>query len=148
MRAVVQRVSQARVKIRGEVVGEIRAGFLILLGVGKDDAETDADWLADKIVSLRVFEDQQGKLNLSLEDIKGEILIVSQFTLYGDCRKGRRPGFDSAAAPEMADRLYNYFVQKVKTKGLKVATGKFQAMMDVELTNQGPVTLILDSKKN
>jgi len=136
------------VKIRGEVVGEIRAGFLILLGVGKDDAETDADWLADKIVSLRVFEDQQGKLNLSLEDIKGEILIVSQFTLYGDCRKGRRPGFDSAAAPEMADRLYNYFVQKVKTKGLKVATGKFQAMMDVELTNQGPVTLILDSKKN
>ena len=135
-------------KIRGEVVGEIRAGFLILLGVGKDDAETDADWLADKIVSLRVFEDQQGKLNLSLEDIKGEILIVSQFTLYGDCRKGRRPGFDSAAAPEMADRLYNYFVQKVKTKGLKVATGKFQAMMDVELTNQGPVTLILDSKKN
>ncbi len=147
MRAVIQRVSSAQVRIEGEVVGEIGKGFLVLLAVGKEDSEKDADWLAEKIVGLRVFEDEQGKLNLSLKDVGGEILIVSQFTLYGDCRKGRRPSFDQSAPPELAERLYNYFVEKVKEKGVKVATGRFQAFMEVELVNSGPVTLIIDSQK-
>lgn len=134
-------------RIEGEVVGEIGKGFLVLLAVGKEDSEKDADWLAEKIVGLRVFEDEQGKLNLSLKDVGGEILIVSQFTLYGDCRKGRRPSFDQSAPPELAERLYNYFVEKVKEKGVKVATGRFQAFMEVELVNSGPVTLIIDSQK-
>ena len=147
MRAVIQRVSSARVRVGGEIVGEIGKGFLVLLAVGKEDSEKDADWLAEKIVGLRVFEDEQGKLNLSLKDVGGEILIVSQFTLYGDCRKGRRPSFDQSAPPELAERLYNYFVEKVKEKGVKVATGRFQAFMEVELVNSGPVTLIIDSQK-
>ena len=147
MRAVIQRVSSASVKVAGEITGEIRHGFMVLLGVGKEDAEPDADWLAEKIYGLRVFEDSEGKLNLSLSEVKGAVLVVSQFTLYADCRKGRRPGFDLAAPPELAEKLYDYFVEKLKEKGLPVATGKFQAMMDVELVNQGPVTLLLDSRK-
>jgi len=147
MRAVIQRVSRASVKVAGETTGEIRHGFMVLLGVGRDDAEPDADWLAEKIYGLRVFEDGDGKLNLSLSEVKGAVLVVSQFTLYADCRKGRRPGFDLAAPPELAEKLYDYFVEKLKEKGLPVATGKFQAMMDVELVNQGPVTLLLDSRK-
>ena len=147
MRAVIQRVSSARVRVGGEIVGEIGKGFLVLLGVGKEDTEKDADWLAEKIVGLRVFEDEQGKFNLSLKEVEGEILIVSQFTVYGDCRKGRRPSFDHSAPPELAEKLYNYFVEKVKEKGVKVATGKFQALMEVELVNQGPVTLIIDTQK-
>ncbi len=147
MRAVIQRVSSARVRVEGKIVGEIGKGFLVLLGVGKEDTEKDADWLAEKIVGLRVFEDEQGKFNLSLQEVGGEILIVSQFTLYGDCRKGRRPSFDHSAPPELAEKLYNYFVEKVKEKGVRVATGKFQALMEVELVNQGPVTLIIDTQK-
>ena len=147
MRAVIQRVSSARVRVEGKILGEIGKGFLVLLGVGKEDTEKDADWLAEKIVGLRVFEDEQGKFNFSLKEVGGEILIVSQFTLYGDCRKGRRPSFDHSAPPELAEKLYNYFVEKVKEKGIKVATGKFQALMEVELVNQGPVTLIIDTQK-
>jgi len=147
MRAVVQRVSSARVKVAGEIVGEIGPGFLVLLGVGKDDTDQDADWLAEKISGLRVFEDSEGKLNLSLADVRGSVLVVSQFTLYADCRKGRRPGFEAAAPPELAERLYEHFVARLKEKNLPVATGRFQAMMEVELVNQGPVTLLLDSKK-
>jgi D-tyrosyl-tRNA(Tyr) deacylase len=147
MRAVVQRVSEARVKVAGEIVGEIGPGFLVLLGVGKDDTDQDADWLAEKISGLRVFEDSEGKLNLSLADVRGSVLVVSQFTLYADCRKGRRPGFEAAAPPELAERLYEHFVARLKEKNLPVATGRFQAMMEVELVNQGPVTLLLDSKK-
>jgi len=147
MRVVIQRVSSARVRVEGKILGEIGKGFLVLLGVGKEDTEKDADWLAEKIVGLRVFEDEQGKFNLPLQEVGGEILIVSQFTLYGDCRKGRRPSFDQSAPPERAEKLYNYFVEKVKEKGIKVATGKFQALMEVELVNQGPVTLIIDTQK-
>jgi len=147
MRVVIQRVSSARVRVEGKILGEIGKGFLVLLGVGKEDTEKDADWLAEKIVGLRVFEDEQGRFNLSLQEVGGEILIVSQFTLYGDCRKGRRPSFDHSAPPERAEKLYNYFVEKVKEKGIKVATGKFQALMEVELVNQGPVTLIIDTQK-
>ena len=147
MRVVIQRVSSARVRVEGKILGEIGKGFLVLLGVGKEDTEKDADWLAEKIVGLRVFEDEQGKFNFSLKEVGGEILIVSQFTLYGDCRKGRRPSFDHSAPPELAEKLYNYFVEKVKEKGIKVATGKFQALMEVELVNQGPVTLIIDTQK-
>jgi D-tyrosyl-tRNA(Tyr) deacylase len=147
MRAVVQRVSRAKVAVAGEVIAEIGNGFLVLLGVGKDDSEQDAEWLSEKIATLRVFEDSEGKMNLDISQVDGSMLIVSQFTLYADCRKGRRPGFDQAAPPETAEQLYNYFIEKVKAKGIPVQTGKFQAMMDVELVNQGPVTLLLDSKK-
>ena len=148
MRAVIQRVSSARVKVDGAIIGEIGCGFMVLLGVGKEDAEQDADWLAEKIAGLRVFEDKEGKMNLSLPETGGAVLVVSQFTLYADCRKGRRPGFDLAAPPDTAEKLYNYFVSKLKEKNLTVATGKFQAMMDLELVNSGPVTLLLDSKKH
>lgn len=147
MRAVVQRVSRAKVSVAGEVIAEIGKGFLVLLGVGKEDSEQDADWLAEKIVGLRVFEDGEGKMNLDLSQIGGAILIVSQFTLYADCRKGRRPGFELAAPPETAEKLYNYFVEKVRARGIPVQTGRFQAMMEVELVNDGPVTLLLESKK-
>lgn len=133
--------------VAGEVIAEIGNGFLVLLGVGKDDSEQDAEWLSEKIATLRVFEDSEGKMNLDISQVDGSMLIVSQFTLYADCRKGRRPGFDQAAPPETAEQLYNYFIEKVKAKGIPVQTGKFQAMMDVELVNQGPVTLLLDSKK-
>lgn len=147
MRAVVQRVKRAGVTVEGSVVGEIEKGVLVLLGVGKDDNEKDAEYLAEKVVNLRIFDDEGGKMNLSLPDIGGSMLVVSQFTLYGDCRKGRRPGYDSAAAPDIAQRLYHFFVERCRSYGVSVETGKFQAMMQVELLNDGPVTLLIDSKK-
>lgn len=147
MRAVVQRVSRAKVTVAGEITGEIGRGLLILLGVSMNDAETDADYLVDKISNLRIFEDADDKMNLSILDAGGEMLVVSQFTLYGDTRGGRRPSFINAARPERANALYEYFVVKARDKMMKVATGRFQAMMDVELVNDGPVTIILDSEK-
>jgi D-tyrosyl-tRNA(Tyr) deacylase len=147
MRAVVQRVREAQVAIEGQIVGEIEQGLLVLLGVGKDDSEADADYLAAKIPQLRVFEDEEGKFNLSLLDIRGAILVVSQFTLFGDCRKGRRPSFTDAAEPQRAQKLYHRFIAKLKENQITVATGEFQAHMAVELVNDGPVTLLLDSKK-
>ncbi len=147
MRAVVQRVSEARVEVQGEEVARIGQGFAVLLGVSGDDGPGDADYLADKIVNLRVFEDDEGKLNRSLLDVSGSMLAVSQFTLLGDCRKGRRPSFSHAAAPEQAQELYQRFMDKVRNLGVAVEAGRFQAIMDVTLTNRGPVTLLLDSKK-
>jgi D-tyrosyl-tRNA(Tyr) deacylase len=147
MRAVIQRVKEARVEVEGEVVGRIGEGMLILLGAGKDDTEVDAEYLAEKILTLRIFEDAEGKMNLSVTDTGGEVLVVSQFTLYGDCRKGRRPSFDKAAPPELAEELYELFVREIRERGVNVETGKFRAMMDVHLVNWGPVTLMLDSKK-
>lgn len=147
MRAVVQRVSRARVTVNGEVTGQIGLGLLVLLGVGKDDATSDADYLADKIVGLRVFEDPSGKMNLALAEVGGAALAVSQFTLYGDVRRGKRPSFDDAARPEKARQLYEYFVERVRAAGLRCETGKFQEMMQVELVNEGPVTILLDSSK-
>ncbi len=147
MRAVIQRVKEARVEVEGEVVGRIGEGMLILLGAGKDDTEEDVRYLAEKIMSLRIFEDADGKMNLSVTDTGGEVLVVSQFTLYGDCRKGRRPSFDKAAPPEIAERLYELFVSEIRERGVNVETGRFRAMMDVHLVNWGPVTLMLDSKK-
>jgi D-tyrosyl-tRNA(Tyr) deacylase len=147
MRAVVQRVSQASVTVEGEVVGKIGRGLLVLLGVGTDDRDDDARQLADKIVEMRIFEDDAGKMNRSLLEIGGGVLVVSQFTLWGDCRKGRRPSFVAAAAPEIAERLYETFVAAVGVRGLVVETGRFRAHMDVALVNDGPVTLLLDSRK-
>jgi D-tyrosyl-tRNA(Tyr) deacylase len=147
MRAVLQRVSEARVRVGGEIVGEIGRGLLVLLGVGQGDGEADVRFLAEKTAGLRIFEDAQGKMNLSVEDVAGAVLVVSQFTLYGDCRQGRRPGFSAAASPERADALYQQFVQCLRQRGLPVATGVFQAEMAVELVNEGPVTLLLDSRK-
>lgn len=147
MRAVLQRVSEARVRIAGETVGEIGAGLLVLLGVGQEDAEADARYLAEKSAGLRIFEDADGKMNLSVAETGGGVLVVSQFTLYGDCRKGRRPGFSSAAPPQRADELYRHYVACLRDQGLTVATGVFQAEMAVELVNDGPVTLLLDSRK-
>ena len=148
MRAVVQRVSRCRVSVDGKTAGEIGSGLLVLLGVGKEDTEAAAHYLAEKILGLRIFEDDAGKMNVSVLDKQGEVLVVSQFTLYGDVRRGKRPSFDGAARPEEARRLYEYFVQKVRAAGLRCETGEFQAMMDVELVNEGPVTIILDSEKN
>jgi len=145
MRAVIQRVKEARVKIKNEVIAEIGNGLLVLLGVKNKDTEKDAKFLAEKILNLRIFPDEKGKMNLSLLDIKGEILIVSQFTLYGDCKKGRRPSFVEAASPEIAEKLYEKFTEEIKKSGLKTKTGKFGALMKVELINDGPVTLILES---
>ena len=145
MRAVVQRVSESSVAVDGRVVGNIGKGLLVLLGVAKGDEPPAADYLAEKIANLRIFEDDNGKLNLSLLDVQGEMLVVSQFTLLGDCRKGRRPSFIQAAPPEIADRLYLNFVESVRKKGVTVATGRFQAMMAVKLINHGPVTLVLES---
>lgn len=147
MRAVVQRVSRARVTVRGEITGEIERGLLVLLGVGGGDTRTEADYLAEKIVGLRIFEDAAGKMNLSLAEFGGALLVVSQFTLYGDVRRGKRPSFDAAAAPEQARELYEYFVETVRAAGLRCATGRFQETMQVELVNEGPVTILLDSGK-
>lgn len=147
MRAVVQRVSRCSVSVKGEVVGQIGAGLLVLLGVSKNDNESAADYLAEKVLGLRILEDQQGKMNLSVQDTGGELLVVSQFTLLGDVRRGKRPSFDAAAAPEEARCLYEYFVNKIRAAGVRCETGQFQAMMDVELVNAGPVTILLDSEK-
>ena len=146
MRAVVQRVSEARVRVDSEVVGEIQAGLLVFLGVGQEDTEKDVDFLAEKISNLRIFADEAQKMNLSLLDSGGAMLVVSQFTLHGDCRKGRRPAFIAAAPPEQAEPLYERFIAHVEKLGLRVAAGRFGAMMEVELVNDGPVTLLLDSK--
>jgi D-tyrosyl-tRNA(Tyr) deacylase len=146
MRAILQRVSEARVQIAGQTVGEIGCGLLVLLGVAKDDTVERARWLADKIVSLRIFNDDEGKMNRDVAEVGGAVLIVSQFTLYGDCSKGRRPSFIDAAPPEMAIPLYEAFINAVKAHGIPSATGRFGAMMQVSLINDGPVTLILDSK--
>jgi D-tyrosyl-tRNA(Tyr) deacylase len=147
MRAVIQRVSQAKVTVGGDVVGEIGPGLLVLLGVGSGDTRSDADYLAEKTIGLRVFEDRDGKMNLSVSDTGGALLVVSQFTLYGDVRRGKRPSFDAAAPPELAKELYGYFVEKVRAAGLRCETGRFQEMMQVELVNDGPVTILLDSSK-
>ena len=147
MRAVVQRVTSSSVKVGDKVVGEIGRGFLVLLGVARDDREEDADYLAEKIANLRIFNDEQGKMNLSLVDTGGAMLVVSQFTLYGDTRKGRRPSYIDAAEPEKANALYEYFTERARAQGIKVETGVFQAMMQVSLINDGPVTILLDSRK-
>jgi D-aminoacyl-tRNA deacylase len=147
MRAVVQRVSRASVTVDGDVVGSIGKGFVVLLGVTHDDTEADAAYLAEKILGLRIFEDDAGKMNLSLADVGGACLVVSQFTLYGDCRKGRRPSFVAAAGPEQAEALYELLVERLRAGGINVATGRFRAHMDVELVNDGPVTMLLDSGK-
>ena len=147
MRAVVQRVKRAAVRVNGGVVGSIGPGLLVLVGIGKTDSDTDVQNLAEKIVNLRVFEDEHGKMNRSLLEMGGQVLCVSQFTLYGDCRKGRRPSYDQAAGPDTAQRLYDDFVKALRSFGIVVATGQFQAMMEVELVNDGPVTLLLDSEK-
>lgn len=146
MRVVIQRVKHARVTVDHEVVGEIQQGFVLLVGITHDDTEEDAEYCATKIPNIRVFEDEEGKMNLSLRDVGGEILSISQFTLYGDMRKGRRPNFMAAAKPEQANRLYEYFNSLLREQNIVVETGIFGAMMDVELVNAGPVTLILDSK--
>ena len=145
MRAVIQRVSRASVTVEGQIVGRIGRGFLVLLGVTHADSRSEADWLARKIAGLRVFEDAAGKMNLGLADVGGAVLVVSQFTLYGDARKGRRPDFLRAARPEVAEPLIDYLVAQLRALGLAVETGRFQAMMDVELVNEGPVTLWLDT---
>ncbi|HEX2767814.1 MAG TPA: D-aminoacyl-tRNA deacylase [Geobacteraceae bacterium] len=147
MKAVIQRVGAASVEVDAKTVGQIGKGILVLLGVEKGDGERDAAWLAEKIANLRIFEDEKGKMNLSVREIGGELLAVSQFTLAGNCAKGRRPSFDSAAPPEEANRLYEYFVEKLREMGLPVETGVFQAMMQVSLVNNGPVTFILESSR-
>jgi D-aminoacyl-tRNA deacylase len=147
VRAVIQRVSRAKVTVGGEVVGEIGPGLLVLLGVGNGDARADVDYLAEKTIGLRIFEDRDGKMNLSVSDTRGALLVVSQFTLYGDVRRGKRPSFDDAAPPQLAQELYEYFVEKVRAAGVRCETGRFQEMMQVELVNEGPVTILLDSGK-
>ena len=146
MRVVIQRVKEASVSVDGELVGKISAGMLIFLGVSKEDQPDDASALVEKVAELRVFEDSQGKMNLSASQVNGEFLVVSQFTLYGDCRKGRRPSFDMAADPQKGEALYLRFVELLRMKNFKVETGRFRAMMDVSLVNDGPVTLIVDSR--
>ncbi len=147
MRAVVQRVSRAIVSVNGKTTGEIGLGLLVLLGVGQTDTEADATYLAEKISGLRVFEDAQGKMNRSVQEAGGGVLAVSQFTLYGDVRRGKRPSFDEAAPPEKARQLYEFFVERIRAAGLRCETGRFQEMMQVELVNEGPVTILLDSAK-
>ncbi len=147
MRAVVQRVSRAKVTVNAHTTGEIGLGLLVLLGVGPNDSETDVDYLAQKIIGLRIFEDSDGKMNRSVVDVGGSLLAVSQFTLYGDVRRGKRPSFDDAAPPEQARKLYELFVQRIQAAGLRCETGRFQEMMRVELVNEGPVTILLDSSK-
>ena len=147
MRAVVQRVSRAKVTVNEWISGEIGLGLLVLLGVGHEDTESDASYLAEKIAGLRIFEDADGKMNRSVQDVGGSVLVVSQFTLYGDVRRGKRPSFDAAAPPEQARRLYEFFVERIRAAGLRCETGRFQEMMQVELVNEGPVTILLDSAK-
>jgi|SRR5579862_1362570 len=147
MRAVVQRVSRAQVSVNEQIVGKIERGLLVLLGVSREDSEKDADYLAVKVTGLRIFEDESGKMNLEVASVSGAILVVSQFTLYGDVRHGKRPSFDAAAAPERARELYEYFVERIRASGLVCETGRFQEMMQVELVNDGPVTILLDSTK-
>ena len=148
MRAVVQRVNRAVVQTDGRTTGQIGKGLLVLLGVGNGDSQKEADFLLEKIIHLRIFEDREGKLNLSLLDLRGELMVISQFTLYADCRKGRRPSFTDAAPPDAARNLYEYFLEKARTASLSPASGIFQAMMEVELVNSGPVTILLDTAKN
>jgi len=148
MRAVVQRVSEASVSVNDEIVSKIGRGLLVLLGVGAEDTESDAEYLAEKIANLRIFEDEKGKMNLSVLDVRGEVLVVSQFTLYGDCRKGRRPSFTQAARPDKAQALYSYFIARIREEGVPTREGVFQAHMRVSLTNDGPVTILLDSGKS
>ena len=147
MRATIQRVSRAKVTVDNSVTGAIKNGILVLLGVHRDDNEKAVSWMVEKIINLRIFEDDRGKMNLSLKDTGGSLLIVSQFTLYGDCRKGRRPGYSNAAPPEKADDLYQKFITEAKSRDIPVQCGTFQAHMQVELVNDGPVTLLLDSNK-
>ncbi|HZQ17154.1 MAG TPA: D-aminoacyl-tRNA deacylase [Terriglobales bacterium] len=147
MRAVVQRVSRAQVSVGEEVIGKIGQGLLVLVGVAKTDTKEDADYLAAKIMGLRIFDDENGKMNLSVNETRGSVLAVSQFTLYGDVRKGKRPSFDEAAPPALARELYEYFVARIRETGTKCETGRFQATMQVELVNDGPVTILLDSKR-
>ena len=147
MRAVVQRVGRASVSVNAVLTGSIGKGLLVLLGVGHDDTQSDAEYLAGKIAGLRIFEDEAGKMNLSVIDIGGAVLAVSQFTLFGDVRRGKRPSFDAAGPPEQAKALYEYFVERIRALGLRCETGRFQEMMQVELVNSGPVTILLDSKK-
>jgi len=145
VRAVIQRVWRAEVKVAGEPVGSIGHGLCVFLGIGRDDSQTNVEHLAEKIKKLRIFEDENGKMNLSLEDKREELLVVSQFTLYGDCQKGNRPSFSNAAAPEQAEKLYEYFVEQLRDSGLTVATGQFKARMEVTLVNDGPVTFIVEN---
>jgi D-aminoacyl-tRNA deacylase len=147
MRAVAQRVSRAKVTVNGHISGEIGMGLLVLLGVAREDSEADVDYIAQKVIGLRIFEDRDGKMNRSIVDVGGSVLAVSQFTLYGDVRKGKRPSFDDAARPEQARQLYESFVQRIQAAGLRCETGRFQEMMQVELVNEGPVTILLDSRK-
>src|SRR5216684_854705 len=147
MRAVVQRVSRARVTVGDEITGEIGLGLLVLLGVGAGDTRAEADYLVEKTIGLRIFEDVGGKMNLSVAEVEGALLVVSQFTLYGDARRGKRPSFDAAAPPEQARELFEYFVERVRGAGLRCETGRFQETMRVELVNEGPVTILLDSAK-
>jgi len=148
VRLVIQRVREARVEVDGSAAGSIAAGLLVLIAVAKNDTQTDADYLVDKLLGLRIFPDDAGKMNRSVVEMRGGLLVVSNFTLYGDCSKGRRPGFDQAAAPELARALYEYFVEKLRTREVPVETGIFQASMSVHLVNDGPVTLICDSRSN
>jgi D-tyrosyl-tRNA(Tyr) deacylase len=147
MRAVVQRVKEAKIEVDNQIVGSIGKGLLVYLGVGKDDSKKDVEFIADKLVNLRIFPDANEKMNLSVLDVGGEILLVSQFTLYGDCRKGRRPGFDLASEPETAEILYEKTIEAIRQKGAPIETGVFAAHMDVSSINDGPVTFLLDSKK-
>ncbi len=147
MRAVIQRVSRAKVEAEGRIAGQVGKGLLVLLGVGNGDSPKDADFLLEKIINLRIFEDAERKMNLSLLDIGGQLMVISQFTLYADSRRGRRPSFTDAAPPEVARSLYEYFLERAKTTGLSIAGGVFQAMMEVESVNSGPVTIILDSSR-
>jgi D-aminoacyl-tRNA deacylase len=147
MRAVLQRAGESMVEVEGKVLGKIERGLVVFLGIEKDDGENDCKYIADKIAGMRIFEDNQGKMNLSLEDVGGEILCISQFTLFGDCRKGRRPSFINAAAPEKANHLYQRICEILSARGLKVEMGRFQAMMKVKVDNDGPVTILLDSRK-
>jgi D-tyrosyl-tRNA(Tyr) deacylase len=147
MRAVIQRVKSAQVIVNEKIIGSIGFGLLVLLGISREDNCDDADYLVEKTINLRIFDDQDGKMNRSLLDVGGEMLIISQFTLIADCRKGRRPSFTAAAEPAEAKKLYQYFIERVKKKGITVATGEFQALMEVGLINNGPVTILMDSKK-